>query len=99
MISKRNRTPLEYIYCSSYLYFLGLSLRNTVKALSFLHVIKRSHVAVWKWIQKYHPRKISSKRKRVSEYIVDETMLKIGSEYVWLWVAIEPKNKRILALF
>ena len=83
MISKRNRTPLEYIYRSSYLYFLGLSLRNTVKALFFLHVVKRSHVLLakkWKWIQKYHPRKISSKRKRISEYIVDETMLKIGSE-------------------
>ena len=99
MISKRNRTPLEFIYRSLYSYFLGLSLRNTVKALSFLHVVKRSHVAVWKWIQKYHPRKISSKRRWISEYIVDETMLKIGSEYIWLWVAIDPKNKRILALF
>ncbi|MDR4491496.1 MAG: hypothetical protein R2685_11435 [Candidatus Nitrosocosmicus sp.] len=26
-------------------------------------------------------------------------MLKVGSEYIWLWIAIEPKNKQILALF
>ena len=29
---------------------------------------------------------------------MDETLIKVGSEYVWLWVAIEPKNKEILAL-
>jgi putative transposase len=45
-----------------------------------------------------HPIKISSKRKRISEYVVDETMLKVGSEYIWLWIAIEPENKQILAL-
>ena len=25
-------------------------------------------------------------------------MLKVGSEYIWLWVAIEPENRQILAL-
>ena len=25
-------------------------------------------------------------------------MLKVGSEYVWLWVAIEPENRNILTL-
>jgi hypothetical protein len=30
--------------------------------------------------------KISSKSKMISEYIVNETLLKVGSEYVWLWV-------------
>ena len=27
-----------------------------------------------------------------------ETQLKIGSELIWLWVAIEPKNRQIIAL-
>ncbi len=80
------------------LYFLGLSYRNTSKALSFLHIVKRSHVAIWKWIQKYHPQKISIKRKMISKYIVDETHLNAGSELIWLWVAIDSKNKQILAL-
>ena len=53
---------------------------------------KRNHVSVWNWIQKHHPQKISSKR-RIAEFIVDETIINVGSEYVWLWVAIEPKNK------
>lgn len=25
-------------------------------------------------------------------------MLKVGSEYIWLWIAIEPENREILAL-
>jgi putative transposase len=62
------------------------------------YYIKRNHVTIWNWIQKYHPIKISSKSKRISEYIVDETLLKVGSEYVWLWVAIEPENRNILTL-
>ena len=61
--------------------------------------IRRNHVSVWNWIQKYKPQKIKSKRKKVSEYIVDETKLKVGSEYIWLWIAIEPENKQILALY
>jgi putative transposase len=65
----------------------------------FLHKISRSHVTVWKWIQKYNPRKIFSKRRRISEFIIDETLLKVGSEYIWLWVTIEPENMEILALF
>ncbi len=37
-------------------------------------------------------------KRRVSEFIVDETVLKVGSALVWLWVAIEPENKQILEL-
>ena len=94
---KRNRTPSEYIGYGLYLYFSGLSLRRASKMLSCF--FRRNHVTIWNWIQKYKPQKISSKIKKVSEYIVDETMLKVGSEYIWLWIAIEPENKQILALY
>ena len=98
MFGKRNRTSSWYIESGLYLYFLGLSTRGVSKALFFLNKVKRSHVAIWKWIQKYHPRKIISKRKRISEYVIDETILKVGSEYIWFWIAIEPENRQILAL-
>lgn len=98
MSNKRNRTPSDYIDYGLYLYFLGLSLRNVVKALSYLHIVKRSHVAIWKWIQKFRHKKMSStRRNKISEYIVDETILQVGPEYIWLWVAIEPENGQILA--
>jgi putative transposase len=95
-MNTRNRTPSEYVCYGLYLYFSGLSLRRASERLSCF--IKRNHVSIWNWIQEYHPLKISSKRERVSEYVVDETILKVGSEYIWLWIAIEPENKQILAL-
>src|SRR4029079_2862937 len=94
----RNRTPSEHIGYSMYLYFLGLSTRNVARALSFLHIVKRSHVAIWNWIQKFHPKNVSlPKRNKISEYIVDETLIKVGSKFTWLWVAIEPEKGQILA--
>ena len=98
MSSTRIRTPSKDIGYGLYLYFLGLSTRNVTKALSFLHIVKRSHVSIWNWIQKYKPHKISAKRTETSEFIVDETAIKAGSELIWLWVAIEPENRQILAL-
>jgi putative transposase len=92
----RNKTPPEYVYRGLYLYFSGLSLRRTSERLSCY--IRRNHVTIWNGIQKYHPKKISTKSKRISEFIVDETLLKVGSEYIWLWVAIDAKSKEILAL-
>jgi putative transposase len=97
-VLNRNKTPPEYIYHGLYWYFSDLSLRRTSQQLSCF--IKRNHVSIWNWIQKYHPQKISSKSKRISEFIIDETLIKVGSELVWLWVAIiEPaENKQILTL-
>jgi putative transposase len=39
-----------------------------------------------------------TKRCKLSEFIIDETLIKVGSEYVWLWVAIEPAEKTILGI-
>jgi putative transposase len=38
------------------------------------------------------------KRKRTTEFIIDETMIKIGSNYMWIWVAIESESKEILRI-
>ena len=32
------------------------------------------------------------------EFIIDETMIKIDSTYMWIWVAIEPESKEILGI-
>ncbi len=96
-MSARNRTPSKIIGYGLHLYFLGLSFRNTAKALSFLKITKISHVSIWKWIQKYRPWK-HLKKKKIKEYIIDETAIKAGSsDLVWLWVVIESKDKEILA--
>jgi putative transposase len=28
--------------------------------------------------------------------VIDETLIKVGSEFIWLWIVIGPGNKRIL---
>ena len=91
---RRQRTTTKIIAYSLYLYFLGLSYRNTARALQ--RFVKRSHVSIWKWIQKYRPKKISSTKTKVSEFIIDETLIKVGFDLIWLWVAIEPKHRQIL---
>ena len=94
---RRNRTSSSDIGYGLYLYFLGLSTTNVAKALSFLNIVKRSHVSIWNWIQRYQPKRISSQSNKIDAFIVDEAVIKVGSEPIWLWVAIDSKDKRILA--
>ena len=79
----RNKIPLLIIGYGLYLYFFGLSFRNAAKALSFLKMIKISHVSIWHWMQKYKPMRFLHKRE-IKEFIVDETAIKAGSELIWL---------------
>jgi putative transposase len=39
---------------------------------------------------------IKQKKEKIDEFVIDETQLKVGSRYIWLWVAIEPKHRQIL---
>ncbi len=96
MTYRRQRTKPKDVAYSLYLYFPGLSCRSTAKALKRFG--KRSHVSVWKWIQKYKPKILSTRRKKINGYIVDETQIKVGSQCIWLWVAIEPKHREILQI-
>ena len=92
----RKRTDFEDIVYSLHLYFSGLSLRNTSKALS--RFVQRSHTAIRDWIQKYQPERLFFRETKVSEFIIDETQIKVGSEYIWLWVAIESETRNILEI-
>ncbi|MDN5847193.1 MAG: hypothetical protein L0H53_13075 [Candidatus Nitrosocosmicus sp.] len=42
---------------------------------------------------------ILQKRKKIEEYVADETLIKVGSESAWVWVVIEPQSRQILTLF
>ena len=95
----RNRTSTVIVMYSLYLYFLGLSLRNTSKALMIFKDEKRSHIAVWNWIQRFGSSQIY-KRKRVAAFIIDETaVIQIGSKHFWLWFCIEPIHSSVLGIY
>src|ERR687896_1038155 len=96
---ERNRTSSFIVLYSLYLYFLGLSLRNTSKALEpFKDEKKRSYVSVWNWIQRFGSCQIY-KRKRVTAFIIDETIIQIGSQHFWLWFCIEPIHSSVLGIY
>ena len=95
---ERNRTSTIVVMYSLYLYFLGLCLRNTSKTLVIFKDNKRSHVSVWNWIQRFAEYPIY-KRKRISAFIIDETVIQIGSQHFWLWFCIEPIHSSVLGIY
>jgi putative transposase len=95
---ERDRTSTIVVMYSLYLYFLGLSLRNTSNALTIFRDEKRSYVSVWNWIQRFGSCQIYNKRKRVSAFIIDETAIQIGSQHFWLWFCIEPVHSSVLGI-
>ena len=97
---ERERTKPYVIRYALYLYFLGLSLRNTSKALE--PFVNRSYVAIiWYWIQEYNPKHIypNKRKSRITAFIVDETQIQIGSTQAWLWVATEPINRMLIGVY
>ena len=92
----RKRTEPEDIIYSLHLYFNGLSLRNTSKAIS--RFVKRSYTAIRDWIQKYKPERLFHNKTKISEFIIDEAQIKVGFGYIWLWVDIESETKHILGI-
>jgi putative transposase len=88
---KRIRTDPAIVAYGLYLYFNSRSYRFACKSLEA--VTKRTHVAIWKWVQKYSllaaDRFVIGKR-RVKEIFVDETLVRINGQNYWLWLAYEP---------
>ena len=60
---------------------------------------KRSYVSVWNWIQRFGSCQIY-KWKRVSAFIIDETVIQIGNQqHFWLWICIEPIHSSVLGIY
>jgi putative transposase len=60
---------------------------------------RRSHVAIWNWIQRFGSCHIYNKRKRISAFVIDETVIQIGSQHYWLWICIEPIHSSVLGIY
>jgi hypothetical protein len=73
IVQTRNRTQQQL---SSMPYFSSLSLRKASHALE--PIIKRSHVAVWKWIQKHSfvLDSFDADKKYAKVIFIDETEIK-----------------------
>ena len=60
----------------------------------------RSYVAIWYWIQQFDPKQVypNKKKARITAFIIDETMIQIGNNDTWFWVATEPIHRQILGV-
>jgi putative transposase len=97
---ERNRTRPFLIRYALYLYFLGLSLRNTSKALEPFEI--GVYVAIWYWIQEFNPNDVFPNKKKAriaAAFVIDETIIQIGGTGAWLWVAVEPTHYRIIGVY
>jgi transposase-like protein len=74
----RKRTPIALILYALYLYFSSLSLRRASHVLE--PIIKRSHVAIWKWIQKYSfvLDSFDVDKHDVNSIFINETEINVG---------------------
>jgi len=79
-----------------YLYFSGLSLRRAARSLRL--IISRSHVSIWRWVQRLGPAlgSIGADPREVRRIFVDETMVNLGGTPAWIWVAFEPDLRAML---
>lgn len=92
----RERTPFWFMVYGVYLYFCSTSLRRASRALG--PWVVRSHVAVWKWIQRLSclAERFTINRREVRCILVDETYIRLGPLEAWLWLALDPENRKFL---
>ncbi len=80
-MNTRNGTPSKFVSYGLYVYFAGVSLRRTAEILSWLSNETMFPIGIG---FKNTVLKRSAKRRKISRYRIDETLIKFGSEYVWL---------------
>ncbi len=81
---KRKRTDFSVVLYALYIVILGLSYREKMKAIKIF--VKRSYVAVWKWVQSFPGfRKLFKVNCRVSIFLVDEKAVKVAGRQAWVW--------------
>jgi hypothetical protein len=72
---KKNRTRGYSIF--SIFLFPRSFTEKYLKAVT--RFVKRSQPAIRYWIQKYNPELLSFRKIRLTEFIIDETITKVGS--------------------
>ena len=95
---ERNRTHPAVISYWLYLYFNFRSYRCASKCLDL--ITKRTHVSIWKWVQKYAncADRFKVNKHLVKEIFVDETLIQIDGQAYWLWIAYEPNINSCLMM-
>ncbi|MFC4986695.1 IS6 family transposase [Saliphagus infecundisoli] len=96
---ERERTDRQVVELAILLYNHGVSLRKVSRVLGWLGV-ERSHVAVWRWIQKFGQRLTEAGRRPAADLpavvLMDETAVRQSGEEFTLFVAVDPETRHLL---
>jgi len=98
VFGRNKRPPLLKLY-GCYLYLLGVSFESVARLLTDLGVrVVKS--AVWYWYQQVgeHLREFATERRARRLVVVDETKVRVRGGYVWVFAAIDPENREIVAV-
>ena len=79
------------------LHSAGLSLRETAAVLELVGV-ERSHQAVFQWVHCLADHLPDPPRSTPRRVAVDETAVQIGTEWCWLYAAIDLDSKLLLGV-
>jgi len=96
VLFERERTLLWVVGYSVYLYFSGHSLRTVSRDISIF--VDRSHQAIWEWVHRFGALADAFHPGRARTAVVDERSLNVKGLEAWLWMALEPCSRRLLAL-
>ncbi len=96
---KRKRTPPSMILLGIILHFKGLSTRRVKEILALLDT-NRHHTSIWRWIRKQGEsfKDDMWQGEMPPRIVVDETGLRTSSGLVWVYAAIDPRDRRLLYL-
>ena len=96
---ERERKDRHAVEVAILLYDCGVSLRLVAQVLSWIGV-ERSHVAVWKWIQKFGQRLGAAGRRPAADLpavvLMDETVVKQRGHEFTLFAAVDPETRHLL---
>ncbi|WP_157972371.1 hypothetical protein [Saliphagus sp. LR7] len=96
---ERERTDRQAVELAILLYNHGVSLRKVSRVPGWLG-IERSHVAVWRWIQKFDQRLTEAGRRPAADLpavvLMDETAVSQGGEEFTLFAAVDPETRHLL---
>jgi len=99
-VFRRNKKPPEAKIFACYLYLHGPSFRQAKRLLQDLG-LEVAHSAIWYWLQQLgEAAKALKPRKRRREFLVaDETKVRIRNGWIFVFSAIDPKNRELVALW
>ena len=96
---ERERTDRQSVELAILLYNHGVSLRKVKRVLGWLGV-ERSHVAIWKWVQKFGQKLTEAGRRPAADLpavvLMDETAIKQQGEEFTLFAAVDPETRHLL---